>query len=252
MSKRGWWITFAVAATVLVVAGGVLIGTVIASKAQSTPTPTASAATKKATPTPTPTPTPTFNKALYSIDDPASYWIVVNKHRPLNPLQYEPSDLVEAPVPYAYANIVRQAVADAVVRMFADYTAQTGDQLRLQSVFRDYSIQQSIYDGNDTLTARPGHSEHQTGLAIDISPLSGECATQICFAQTQAGQWLAANAWQYGFVLRYPDGKTDITGYQFEPWHYRYVGPELATEMHNTGVQTLEEFFGLEAAPTYP
>ena len=63
--------------------------------------------------------------------------------------------------------------------------------------------------------------------------------------------WLAENAWQWGFILRYPNGYTDITGYEFEPWHYRYVGVELATEMRETGVATLEEFFGLPAAPTY-
>jgi Tol biopolymer transport system component len=68
---------------------------------------------------------------------------------------------------------------------------------------------------------------------------------------SRSGQWLAANAWQYGFLLRYPSGLTPITGYAFEPWHYRFIGTELAAEMHLTGVQTLEEFFGLPAAPDY-
>jgi D-alanyl-D-alanine carboxypeptidase len=77
------------------------------------------------------------------------------------------------------------------------------------------------------------------------------CALQACFADTPQGLWLAANAWKYGFMLRYPNGKTPITGYEFEPWHYRYVGLELAAELHTTGIQTLEEFFGLPPAPTY-
>ena len=77
------------------------------------------------------------------------------------------------------------------------------------------------------------------------------CALDQCFADTPAGQWLAANAYKWGFILRYPNGMDAITGYEFEPWHYRYVGVALATEMHDQGVATLEEFFGLPAAPTY-
>jgi D-alanyl-D-alanine carboxypeptidase len=87
---------------------------------------------------------------------------------------------------------------------------------------------------------------------MDISAKPLNCALQICFGQTPQGQWLAAHAHEYGFVIRYPDGKTDVTGYQYEPWHVRYVGVELATEMHDTGVSTLEEFFGWPPAPNYP
>ncbi|MCY7411454.1 MAG: D-alanyl-D-alanine carboxypeptidase family protein, partial [Salinibacterium sp.] len=72
-----------------------------------------------------------------------------------------------------------------------------------------------------------------------------------CFADTPQGQWLAANGWMYGFIVRYPNGYTQITGYEYEPWHMRFVGVELATELHSTGVLTLEEFFGLPPAPTY-
>lgn len=214
----------------------------------STPTPT-----RTVTPTPTPTPTPTFDKALYSIDDPMSLWVVVNKHRPL-PDGFIPSDLVDANVPAVFSSTLREPVARAVEAMFAAYTAETGDALRIQSAFRSYETQIEVYENNnrdDTQSARPGFSEHQTGLTLDISPVSGECALDECFADTQAGQWLAANAWRFGFMLRYPQGLTLIEGYAFEPWHYRYVGLELAAELHNTGVQTLEEFFGLEPAPDY-
>jgi D-alanyl-D-alanine carboxypeptidase len=101
------------------------------------------------------------------------------------------------------------------------------------------------------LAARPGYSEHQTGLAADLSAAGQGCVIRVCFANTKAGKWLAANAWQYGFILRYPKGHTATTGYQFEPWHYRYVGVELSTQMHLTGVAVLEDFFGLPAAPKY-
>ncbi|WP_256030775.1 M15 family metallopeptidase [Leifsonia xyli] len=93
--------------------------------------------------------------------------------------------------------------------------------------------------------ARPGHSEHQTGFAVDISAVPAQCSLSACFAQTPQGEWLAANAWRFGFLLRYPEDKVAVTGFMFEPWHYRYIGVPLATHLHATGVTTLEEFFGL-------
>jgi hypothetical protein len=102
-----------------------------------------------------------------------------------------------------------------------------------------------------TPTAPPGHSEHQTGLAVDISAIPPICSLDACFAQTPHGQWLAANAWRFGFVLRYPADKVAVTGFTFEPWHFRYIGVPLATEMHISGVKTLEEFFGLAGGTKY-
>jgi D-alanyl-D-alanine carboxypeptidase len=103
----------------------------------------------------------------------------------------------------------------------------------------------------DAQSARPGFSEHQTGLSVDISPVPLSCALDACFGATPQGRWLADNAWRFGYLLRYPADKTPVTGFTYEPWHFRYIGVELATEMHNTGVTTLEEFFGLPAAPDY-
>jgi D-alanyl-D-alanine carboxypeptidase len=103
----------------------------------------------------------------------------------------------------------------------------------------------------EALAARPGYSEHQTGLAADVSASGQGCVIQVCFAKTKAGKWLAANAWQYGFILRYPDGQTKTTGYQFEPWHFRYVGVQLATEMKSQNITVLEKFWNLPAAPAY-
>jgi D-alanyl-D-alanine carboxypeptidase len=213
-----------------------------------------------ASPSPTSTPTPTFDKTAQSIDDPASAWVVVNKLRPLNPQDYAAADLVETPVPKQNPSILRQAVADAVVAMFAQYKAETGLEMQVQSAYRSYSTQVRVYNGwvsskgqayADSHSARAGHSEHQTGLALDISALPLKCPLEACFADTPQGQWLAANAYKFGFILRYPNGMDAITGYTFEPWHYRYVGVELATEMHDEGVATLEEFFDLPPAPTY-
>jgi len=192
-----------------------------------------------------------FNMSLYSIDDPNSLWVVVNKLRPFDPPSFEPSGLVPVPVPYVNYAQLQEVASDAVVRMFADFESETGHQMQALSTYRSYAAQQQVYGGNDLLTARPGYSEHQTGLVIDIDAIPRTCSLQACFADTPQGSWLAENAWEYGFILRYPDGLTDITGYQFEPWHYRYVGIELSTEMHETGIQTLEEFFGLPAAPAY-
>jgi D-alanyl-D-alanine carboxypeptidase len=201
-----------------------------------------------------------FDKRKYSIDDPASLWVVVNKLRPLNPANYAASDLVEAPVPHVYTPVLRQEAAGQIVAMFAAYTAETGNQMQSQSAYRSYDVQVSTYNGwvnslgqaaADLTSARPGHSEHQTGLAMDISAVPNTCPLKACFADTDQGMWLAANAYKWGFILRYPNGMTNITGYEFEPWHYRYVGIELATEMHTTGISTLEQFFGLPAAPDY-
>jgi zinc D-Ala-D-Ala carboxypeptidase len=86
-------------------------------------------------------------------------------------------------------------------------------------------------------------------LAADIG--GGGCDIETCFATTAEGRWVAANGHRYGYVIRYPEGAQGVTGFKFEPWHVRYVGVALATELHETGVATLEEFFGLPAAPAY-
>jgi D-alanyl-D-alanine carboxypeptidase len=187
-------------------------------------------------------------------------WVIVNKTRPLNPKDYAAPDLVSVPVAHVYAPMLRKVAADAVVAMFADYTAATGLKMQSQSAYRSYGAQVTTYDGwvaskgkagADLTSARPGYSEHQTGLAIDISAVPNKCPLSACFAETPQGKWLAANAWKYGFILRYPQGETDVTGYEFEPWHYRYVGTALAKQYHDTGATTLEQFFGMPDAPDY-
>lgn len=231
----------------------------IAPKPSATPLP---AKTPRPSPTDAPvlTVVPTFNKAARSIDDPNSMWVVVNKIRPLNPMNFEPTDLVDVPVPHTWAPRMRAEAANAIVSMFSAASAEAGLTLASNSAYRSYDSQVNVYNQDvaangqafaDTSTARPGTSEHQTGLTMDIGASSGNCSLSTCFGDTPEGIWLAANGWRFGFLLRYPADKLDITGYAFEPWHYRYIGTELATEMHNTATTTLEEFFALPAAPNY-
>ena len=175
----------------------------------------------------------------------------MNKLRPINPEDFEPDDLVEVPVDHTNVPELREEASDAVVAMFEAALDEADLELASNSAYRSFSAQENVYDGDDLTTARPGFSEHQTGLTMDIGPLSGECSLEECFAETPEGIWLRDNAWRWGFILRYPADKTDVTGYSFEPWHFRWVGTDLAAEMRETGITTLEEFFGLPPAPDY-
>lgn len=121
------------------------------------------------------------------------------------------------------------------------------------STYRSYDRQKVLYDGYvkrdgkeaaDTYSARPGFSEHQTGLAFDIGEVGkpGDYADDR-FGETEAGKWLAKNAHKYGFIMRYPKGKEKVTGYKHESWHFRYVGEKIATEIYENN-STLEEYLG--------
>lgn len=207
--------------------------------------------------------TPSFNKTLYALDKPESIWVVVNKRRLLSPKDFAPSDLARPNVLLrAPDNESMQLRANTVKALESMFTAAKADklQLMLSSGYRSYNYQVTLYGGYvqtmgqstaDKTSARPGYSEHQTGLAADIEPVSKKCEVELCFADTPEGKWLAANAYKYGFIIRYPVTKVPVTGYEYEPWHVRYVGPELATEMHRKSIQTLEEYFELPAAPDY-
>ena len=123
--------------------------------------------------------------------------------------------------------------------------------LVVRSAFRSYQDQEKLYEeyktkdtNADAYSARPGHSEHQTGLAFDIGSVESARDLTISFGNTTEGAWLARNAHKYGFIIRYPEGKTHITGYQYEPWHVRYVGTKIAHEIFTKKV-TLEEYVGL-------
>jgi D-alanyl-D-alanine carboxypeptidase len=192
----------------------------------------------------------------YSTTDPASIWIIANKKHPL-PSGYQPSDLSRPDIAVNSQksdeeNTVRQVIQPSLKAMFAAAKAD-GIDLIMASGYRSPSLQATYYnsyvarDGVDAAnrySAKPGTSEHQTGLALDIAASSRNCYLDQCFATTPEGKWLATNAHTYGFVLRYPDGKESETGYTYEPWHFRYVGNELAKTVTDKQ-ETLEAHFGL-------
>lgn len=124
-----------------------------------------------------------------------------------------------------------------------------GIEINFMSGFRSYEEQIEVYKGwnevysdgqADRVSARPGHSEHQLGLAIDVNSI------EFTFADTKEGKWLAENCYKYGFIIRYKEGTEHITGYMYEPWHIRYLGKELAEEVHFSGL-TLEEYLGIDS-----
>jgi len=236
----------------------------VAGHAGTPPKHSPSATPRPTRPTPTSSPTPSivaFDKSAHSVVDPASTWLVVNKSRALNPVGFVPGDLVYPDVTYVNRQPMRQQTADALVAMFAAGRAEAGLEFSVQSAYRSYDSQVRVYDEDvqqhgrdfaDTDTARPGNSEHQTGLAVDISAVPAKCSLDACFAQTPQGEWLAKNAYRFGFLLRYPADKVAVTGFTFEPWHFRFVGVPLSTELHTVGVTTLEEFFSVPGGTAYP
>ncbi|WP_052339477.1 M15 family metallopeptidase [Gorillibacterium massiliense] len=182
--------------------------------------------------------------------------MIANKNRAL-PSNYIPDDLVEPNVPFPYKEKVekrklRKAAADALEEMFA---GASNDGLTLYAVsgYRSYATQKSLYNhyvetqGEEhasRYSAKPGTSEHQTGLAMDVSSQSAGFQLEENFGTTPEGKWLAAHCAEYGFVIRYPNGKENITGYAYEPWHVRYVGKDVAQQVMAKGT-TLEEFYQL-------
>jgi D-alanyl-D-alanine carboxypeptidase len=212
-----------------------------------------------------PKPVTIFDPPKYSIDRADSIWVVVNKQRQISPLKYQPAALAfptfpKPKVQNPFGLQMREEAAVATVQLATAMAEAGKGTLILNSGFRTYKNQQGLYNRTrdtrglavaEKLSARPGHSEHQLGLAADFSVKGQGCVIMVCFGKTEAGIWLAENAHQYGFVLRYPKGYKPITGFQYEPWHFRYVGVELASEMKTKGIKTLEEFWGLDAAPDY-
>lgn len=199
-----------------------------------------------------------FDKQRYPIDEAGSIWWIVNKVRPLEPATYAPDDLIVPDVPLRVSAgdsemRLRKQAATALEELVAAAKADKIN-LMLASGYRSYQLQVAVYNANvqkygqagaDKQSARPGTSEHQTGLAADLEPVSRQCELEQCFGDLPEGQWLAANAYKYGFIIRYPLSKDDVTGYEYEPWHIRYVGNDLAAELKKQNIATLEEFFNI-------
>lgn len=190
-----------------------------------------------------------------SFTDVNSLLLLANKKHRL-PVGYAPSDLTVPNVAMNYAGTtLRAEAAGALERMFAA-ARNAGVVLRLGSGFRSEEYQRTLYNGYvaqygvavaDTISSRPGYSDHQTGLAADISDHDGRTYLTEAMENTAEGRWLRDHAHEYGFIMRYPKGKQAITGYAYEPWHFRYVGVDTATAIYNVDVwYTFEEYFGVE------
>ncbi|MCE5091280.1 M15 family metallopeptidase [Staphylococcus devriesei] len=164
--------------------------------------------------------------------------LIVNKEISL-PSSYNPGEESES--------------QQALQQLFSD-AQQDGINLYKISGFRSYPTQVQLYnnyverDGKeaaDKYSARPGYSEHQTGLTYDVGGVNSDKNLYASFGETKEGQWIAKNAHKYGFIVRYPKGKESITGYQYEPWHLRYLGKDIATDVYHSD-KTLEEYVGLK------
>ena len=190
-----------------------------------------------------------------SYTDPDSNLVIVNKKHPLSS-SYAPGDLVAVnTLTYDGRTVYMRAEAAAALKTMFDAAKNEGIYLKAGSGYRSYSTQSSLYSNYvanygqasaDRFSARPGYSEHQTGLAMDISDYSEANYVEESFEDTEEGIWLAKNAYKYGFILRYPATKESVTGYMYEPWHFRYVGVSIATEIYSRGADyTYEEYTGL-------
>lgn len=182
-----------------------------------------------------------------NLDD--EYLVLVNKFYHL-PENYERNDIKNISLEYAYSG---QRAAEIVITKFEemrnDALKQLNVHLMVNSSYRPQSEQTEIYEERkllwgqkkaDMYAARPGHSEHQTALAIDITSLEHPYDEQ--FMDSDEYKWLLDNSYKYGFILRYPKGKEDITGYSNESWHFRYIGEKAAIQIHDEGI-TLEEYY---------
>lgn len=180
------------------------------------------------------------------VTNPTTITVILNKKHCFKPIDWAPNDLTSV-----NGYLMRTEAATHMQQLMTD-AAAAGLGFDLSSAYRSYYDQQVTYNNwvrvngsqaaADTVSARPGYSEHQTGLAADLKV--GGCALE-CFADTAQYTWLTQNAASYGFIQRYPTGLTSITGYSPEAWHWRYVGVATATDMKSKGIQTLEEYFGV-------
>jgi len=188
----------------------------------------------------------TVTTTVCDVANPNLITIVVNKKHCFNPNTWEPSDL--SPV----AGLYLRAEAASHMQAMMDAASAAGQGFLISSAYRSYYDQVATYNywvsvnGSqaeaDKVSARPGYSDHQTGLAADLK--LANCVLE-CFGTTSQYQWVAAHAAEYGFIRRYPEGLTSITGYEPEAWHWRYVGTTVAQDMQMKGIQTLETYFGV-------
>ena len=192
-----------------------------------------------------------FYEVEYETDTSLDTQMLVNKYYLLSS-DYAPDDLVSVPQTYSWGELGSQKVREVAYNAFLDMwnaAEQEGYYLMINSSYRSYQDQEAVYNNYksssgqkyaDSIAARPGSSEHQTGLAIDI--FSKTNTNRNSFIDSPEAKWLEDNAHKYGFILRYPEDKVDITGYSYESWHFRYVGEDIATYIYEHDI-TFEEYY---------
>lgn len=182
------------------------------------------------------------------VKDADDLLVIVNKYNHL-PKNYKPKDIAYLDGAYGNQVPVREIVKEPYLKLQEAAKKEIGITLKASTAFRNESFQTTLYNNYvksdgvakaDTYSARPGYSEHQTGLAID---LRNTALTNVRLTDDNY-KWLEDNSYKYGFIIRFPEDKVDVTGYQFENWHIRYVGIELATKIHDSGL-CLEEYYDM-------
>lgn len=179
-----------------------------------------------------------------------SLWFYVNKTYS-TPQEYVPQNLIVPNLASSGNLSIRSDIVTNLTQMFEE-AKKEGISLKIGSAYRSYDYQTNLFNSNaakygaeitNQTIALPGHSEHQLGLALDIVSNNGGCYIETCFENLNEGIWLANNASRFGFILRYPKTKESITGYSYEPWHFRYVGIDLAKALSESGL-TFDEAYG--------
>lgn len=187
-----------------------------------------------------------FYTDIKEVSNPHDKLVLVNKYNSL-PKNFEANNLITFSSNYSYNSQKMEKTAAENIIALIDEARNKGYTLIVVSGYRTEDYQRGLYENSinnngkahaDKYSARPGHSEHQTGLAVDISNIPGVIDG---FEKYEEYTWVLANAHKYGFIERYPKGKESITGYSYEPWHYRYIGVEAATIIHNEQI-TFEEY----------
>ena len=181
------------------------------------------------------------------VKDANDLLVLVNKYNHL-PKNYKPSDLAYLDGAYGNKVPMRSIIKEPFLELQASAKKEINIKLMPTTAFRDESFQRTLYtnyvnkegvEKADTYSARPSYSEHQTGYTLDIVTYN---ANMSSFEKTDEFKWLQNNAYKYGFILRYPKDKEDITGYSYESWHYRYVGKDVATKIKKLGI-TFDEYY---------
>lgn len=188
-----------------------------------------------------------FYKNIKDIDNPENILVLVNKNNKLDS-SYVPSDLEKISLEYATDDKYLRKEAKEYFEKLSHDAKKLGYKIIAVSAYRDYDYQNNLFEGYKLekgleyalqCSARPGHSEHQTGLAVDVMGSNNDYDE---FEKSIEFSWMKENAHKYGFILRYPKGKENITGFKYEPWHYRYVGLITATRIFKENI-TLEEYY---------